>query len=66
MGNRIKETRIKLGMTQEELAEKSNTCRATICLIENDEEHNPSMKTLVSIAKALGTSVEDIFFSASD
>ena len=51
-GKRIKELRIKKGMTQEELAEKTEVSTRTIQRIENGEV-DPRAYTLQMIAKAL-------------
>lgn len=65
MGYKIKETREKLCMTQEELSEKSGVSRAIISALENDCEKNTSTKTLLKIANALGKTVDQIFFDES-
>ena len=62
MGNKIKERRDLLKMSQEELAEKSMVSRATISSLENNSEHNTSTKVLQKIAAALGTTVGELFF----
>ena len=51
-GKLIKELRIKKGMTQEELAEKTEVTSRTIQRIENGEV-DPRVYTLQMIAKAL-------------
>lgn len=63
MGYKIKEAREAAKMTQEELAEKSGISRGTIVALESGTEKNTTSKTLVAIAKALGVTVEQIFFS---
>lgn len=62
MGNKIKERRDLLKMSQEELAEKSMVSRATISSLENNSERNTSTKVLQKIAAALGTTVGELFF----
>lgn len=62
MGYRIKEFREALKMTQDELAEKSGISRGTISAMENGSSKETTTKTLVKIARALGTSVDQIFF----
>lgn len=62
MGYRIKEVREQLGMTQEELSEKAGVSRTTIWALETQEAKNVSLRLLLSIAKALGTTIENIFF----
>lgn len=62
MGYKIKEFRKKRKMSQEELAKKSGVCRSTISALENGTERTTSTKTLLSIARALDTTVDNIFF----
>ena len=65
MGYRIKEVREAKGMTQESLATQSGVSRGTIVALESGEAKTTTTKTLVKIANALGTTVEDIFFAES-
>lgn len=61
MGNKLKECREKRGLTQEELAEKSQVSRVTISQLEQGRE-NTTAKTLLKLAQALDTTIDDIFF----
>lgn len=63
MGNKLREYRESIGMTQVELAKKSKVSRVTISQLEQGVERNTTTKTLLRIAKALDTPVEYIFFS---
>lgn len=63
MGYKIKEFRKAKNMSQEELAERSGVSRQTISMIENDDSRAATTKTLARIAKALDTTVADLFFS---
>lgn len=63
MGYKIKEVREALKMTQEELAEKSGVSRGTISALENGLVRITTTKTLLKLAGALETSVEQIFFA---
>lgn len=65
MGNKLKDFRLQKRMTQEELARASGVSRKTICDLESDKEKNTTSKTLVSLATALGASVDEIFFADS-
>ena len=62
MGYKIKEKREALKMTQEELAKKSGVCRTTISNLENGTERATSSKTLLKLARALDTTVDQIFY----
>lgn len=64
MGYHVKELREAVGMTQEELAEKSGVSRMTISALEN-KDCNTTSKTLRKIAEALGVTVDRLFFAPS-
>jgi len=63
MGYKIKEAREELKMTQEELALKSGVSRTTISGLENGSTRATSTQTLLKIARALGKTVDQIFFT---
>lgn len=65
MGYKIKERREELGMTQEELSAKSGVSRTTISGLENGTERATTTKTLIELANALQTTVDQIFFTKS-
>ena len=56
IGMRIKECRVKIGMTQEELAEELLTKKSTVSAYENDKI-DIKISILKQIAKVLNTSV---------
>ncbi len=58
--NRIKERRAKYGLTQEELAKIAGVRRETITHLEQGR-YNPSLLMAYKIARALNSSVEEIF-----
>ena len=60
MKTRIKEFRAKYDMTQEDLARKVGVRRETILFLEKGK-YNPSLKLAHDIAKALKTTIEDLF-----
>lgn len=62
---RMKVYREKLGMSQNELAEKVGVRRETIVRLEKGQ-YNPSLKLAVDISKELGTSVEEMFRFANE
>lgn len=62
MGYKIKEFREARGMTQEQLSQSSGISRGTISALENGTTRTTTTKTLLQIAKALDTTVDQIFF----
>lgn len=62
MGYKIKEHRESRGMTQEQLSEVSGVSRGTIVALENGTVRATTTKTLLKIARALGVTVDQIFF----
>lgn len=62
MDNRLRESREKLGMTQEELAKKSGISRATISALENGKALCVKTDTLTKLADAVGEKVSTLFF----
>jgi DNA-binding XRE family transcriptional regulator len=57
---RIKELRARYDLTQEELAKKVGVRRETILFIEKGN-YNPSLKLAYDIAKALQTTIDELF-----
>jgi DNA-binding XRE family transcriptional regulator len=57
---RIKELRARYDLTQEDLAKKVGVRRETILFIEKGN-YNPSLKLAHDIAKALQTTIDDLF-----
>ena len=62
MGYRVKEIRERKNMTQEELEKLSGVSRQTISAIENNDEYQAKVGKLLALAKALDTSVDNLFF----
>lgn len=60
MKTRIKEFRAKYNLTQEDLAKKVGVRRETILFLEKGK-YNPSLQLAHDIAKALKTTVEELF-----
>lgn len=60
MKNKIKELRLKINITQEELAQKAGVRRETIVFLEQGK-YNPSLKLAYDIAKALKTNIDKLF-----
>ena len=58
---RMKFRRIEVGMSQTQLAKAAGVTRQTIGLIEAGE-FNPSLKLCLAICKALGVTLNDLFW----
>lgn len=61
VGNRLKELRTKLGMTQAELADAVGVARVSIVAIENGR-FIPTIETALLIGKALKVPLEKVFW----
>ena len=60
MKTRIKEFRIGLNLTQEELAGLVGVRRETIVFLERGK-YNPSLKLAHDVARALKSSIDELF-----
>ncbi len=60
MRTRIKELRARYDLTQEDLAKKVGVRRETILFIEKGN-YNPSLKLAHDIAKALQSTIDELF-----
>lgn len=58
----IAEIRKNKKMTQQDLAKKAGISRVTLSLLETGKQKGTSTKTILAIAKALGVSVDALFF----
>jgi len=65
IGNKIKMLRIKNGLTQEELAGRSELSKGFISQIERDLT-SPSISTLVDLLQCLGSNLKDFFNESVD
>ena len=63
--NKVKEYRKRIKLTQIELAKKVGVARQTINLIENGK-YNPSLSLCISLAMALGTDLNTLFWEETD
>ena len=59
LGLNIKIARIKMGISQEELAELVNTSRTTISMIETARQ-NPTILKIIDIAKVLKMDLDEL------
>ena len=60
MKTRIKEYRARFNLTQEQLAKNVGVRRETIVFLEKGE-YNPSLKLAAKVARALNTTIDDVF-----
>jgi transcriptional regulator with XRE-family HTH domain len=60
IGDKIKQLRIRNGLTQEELAKRVELTKGFISQLERDLT-SPSISTLVDILECLGTTIKDFF-----
>ena len=60
IGQKIKELRVAKGLTQEELADRSELSKGFISQLERDLT-SPSIATLMDILQCLGTTVSEFF-----
>jgi putative transcriptional regulator len=60
MRTRIKELRARYDLTQEDLARKVGVRRETILFMEKGK-YNPSLKLAHDVAKALKTTIDELF-----
>ncbi len=61
---RMKIARMEFDMKQEDLAKAVGVTRQTIGLIESGE-YNPTLNLCISICKALGKTLNDLFWEES-
>lgn len=60
IGENIKKRRTKLGLSQEDFAQKSGVKYTTLTKIESGVIKTPSVLMVEKIAKALAVSIEDL------
>jgi len=60
IGDKIKQLRNKQGLTQDEMARKSDLPYTTLTKIETNVIIKPSIQTVMKIAKGLGIGIDDL------
>lgn len=60
VGEKVKNLRLKMGLTQEELAERSDLTKGFISQLERGNT-SPSVDTMTHIVRALGTNLAEFF-----
>ncbi len=58
-GNKVRNERVRLGLSQEELASKANVHRTYVGMIERAEK-NITLENIEKIAKALNLSISEL------
>ncbi len=61
---RLKAARAALDMSQEALAQKTGVTRQTINAVENGD-YNPTINLCISICRALGKTLDDLFWEGN-
>lgn len=62
---KMKDARISHGLSQQELADKVGVSRQTINAIEKGD-YNPTIKLCVGICRALGLTLNDLFWEETE
>ncbi|MCH5163344.1 MAG: cupin domain-containing protein [Clostridiales bacterium] len=65
IGAKLRDLRLKNGLTQEELADRAELSKGFISQLENDLT-SPSIATLIDILTLLGSSLKDFFSDGDD
>jgi len=60
IGDKIKQLRNKQGLTQDELARKSDLPYTTLTKIESNVITKPTIQTVMKIAKGLGIGLDEL------
>jgi transcriptional regulator with XRE-family HTH domain len=60
IGVRMKELRLKKGMSLQEVADKVAASKAHIWDLETNRSKNPTMELVIALAKCFGVSVADL------
>ena len=61
IGQRIREIRVALSLTQQELADRVGVSRQTINMIEKGD-YNPTIQLCIAICRTLGKSLDELFW----
>lgn len=61
MNNKVKIARVKMNLTQQQLAEEVGITRQTISLIEKGK-YNPTLKLCLNICYAVNKTLDDVFW----
>jgi len=61
--NKMRKIRLSKNMTMDDLADRTGLSVGYICHLERGSRSNPSVQVMEAIAKALGETVIEIFFT---
>lgn len=64
IGDNIKRIRETRKLSQQDLADKSEVSKAQISRLESGSQNNPQILTLLSLATALGVTLEEIVYGS--
>lgn len=62
LGENLKRTREKRGISQKELAERCGISVPQLSKMETGKQRNPHIETVVAMATALGVSIEELIY----
>lgn len=62
LGNKLKAKRKDMNMTIYDVAEKTHLSPTYISNLENEQKKNPSKDNMEKLARALNTTVPDLFY----
>ena len=60
LGQKIRELRLKLGLSQDDFARKADVAYTTLTKIETGDTKKPSVFVVSKMAKALDVTIEDL------
>ncbi|GAB6179929.1 hypothetical protein JCM14036_12480 [Desulfotomaculum defluvii] len=66
LATRIREKRLELGLTQEELANRLDKSKADISNLENAKMANPTIRSISAVARALGLELWELLKPEND
>lgn len=61
----MREARLRLGLSQQALADKLGVSRQTVNAIESGD-YNPTIRLCVGICRILGVTLNDLFWNTED
>lgn len=61
MNEKMKQARVEKNLSQTDLAKNIGVSRQTINMIENDD-YNPTISLCIKICKALGKTLDELFW----